>query len=106
MNASAPLVHLGPQVPPAHCAARPVMVAAQCAGPSCGLGGRARNQYKTVHHVSEHPFTLNPVQTGRLGWGVATNSMFAKLVWLKAPSSSRSSITPHPNLPLKGEGTR
>ena len=70
MNASAPLVHLGPQVPPAHCAARPVMVAAQCAGPSCGLGGRARNQYKTVHHVSEHPFTLNPVQTGRLGWGV------------------------------------
>ena len=73
MNASAPLAHLGPQVPPAHCAARPVVVAAQCAGPSCGLGGRARNQYKTVHHVSEHPFTLNPVQTLPLKGGGEEN---------------------------------
>ncbi|QEX15379.1 hypothetical protein FRZ44_06620 [Hypericibacter terrae] len=50
-------------------------------------------------------FFPSPLE-GEAGWGVATNSMFAKLVWLKAPSSSRSSITPHPNLPLKGGGDK
>lgn len=43
---AAPLAHLGPQVPPAHSAAGLVAVAAQCAGPSYGLGGRAHTRFK------------------------------------------------------------
>jgi hypothetical protein len=30
--------------------------------------------------------------------------MWAVFAWLKALSASRSSMTPHPNLPLKGGG--
>ena len=43
---AAPLAHLGPQVPPAHSAAGLVAVAAQCAGPSYALGGRAHTRFK------------------------------------------------------------
>jgi hypothetical protein len=43
------LAHWGPQAPPAHCSARLATVAAQCAGPSCGLSGRPAPPCHTHH---------------------------------------------------------
>jgi hypothetical protein len=80
MIAPAPLPRLDPQVLPAHSAARLLAVAAQCAGPSCGLGGRAHSQRKTVHHVSEHPFTLTPAQTEGVGGGVMPHEVMERSV--------------------------
>src|SRR6516164_2052306 len=60
MSQLGPVARMGPQVPPAHAAARLVAVAAPCAGPSYGLAGRPHTPRPTLSPFPRTPVPLDP----------------------------------------------